>query len=47
MPDVQFIRAVEMHAARSDGAPQGDPVEIVEVIAHGVIASGTHEVEFV
>jgi predicted phage baseplate assembly protein len=47
MPDVQFIRAVEIHAARSDGAPQGDPVESVEVIAHGVIASGTHEVEFV
>jgi predicted phage baseplate assembly protein len=47
MPDVQFIRGVEMRAAREGGAGQGDPVESVEVIAHGVVASGIHEIEFV
>lgn len=44
---VQFIRGVEMRAARVDGRPHGDPLEILEVIAHGVIASGLHSVKFV
>lgn len=47
MPDVQFIRGVQMRVAREGGAGQGDPVESVEVIAHGVVASGIHEIEFV
>jgi predicted phage baseplate assembly protein len=45
--NVQFIRSVEMYAAQPGGAPRGDPVESLEVIAHGVIASGTHTVTFV
>lgn len=36
-----------MFVARPGGPAQGDPVESIEVIAHGVIASGIHEVEFV
>ncbi|MBN1250111.1 MAG: putative baseplate assembly protein [Anaerolineae bacterium] len=47
MPDVQFIRGVQMRVAREGGAGQGDPVESVEVIAHGIVASGVHEIEFV
>jgi predicted phage baseplate assembly protein len=47
MPDVQFIRGVEMRAARDGGAGQGEPVESIDVIAHGVIASGVHEIEFI
>jgi hypothetical protein len=47
MPDVQFIRGVEMHKAQPGGEAQGKPVESLEVITHGVIASGIHEIEFV
>ena len=47
MPNILFIRGVQMRAARAGGPGQGEPVESVEVIAHGVAASGNHEVEFV
>ena len=46
-PNVQFIRSVSMYLASEDGAPEGKPVENVEVVSHGVIASGIHRVEFV
>jgi len=46
-PNVQFIRSVRVFVAQPGGPAQGDPVESVEVIAHGVVASGIHEVEFV
>lgn len=46
-PNVQFIRSVTMYLAGEDGAPEGKPVENVEVVSHGVIASGIHRVEFV
>lgn len=47
VPNVQFVRSVEMFAARPDGEPQGEAVESLEVVAHGVIASGKHSVEFI
>jgi len=47
LPNVLFIRNVQMYVARAGGAAQGEPVESVEVIAHGVIASAHHQVEFV
>jgi predicted phage baseplate assembly protein len=47
MPDVQFIRGVEMYKAQPGGTANGSPVESLEVITHGVIASGVHEVVFV
>jgi predicted phage baseplate assembly protein len=47
MSNVQFIRAVELFITDPGGGPQGDPVESVEVVAHGVIVSGLHEVQFV
>lgn len=47
IPDVQFVRGVEMYPARSSGQAEGEPVEEMEVVAHGVIASGEHTVEFV
>jgi hypothetical protein len=46
-PNVQFIRSVSMSLAGDDGAPEGKPVENIEVVSHGVIASGIHQVEFV
>ena len=45
--NVQFVRNVQMFAAQPAGGPQGDAVELIEVLAHGVVASGIHEVEFV
>ena len=47
VPDVQFIRGVEMRAARAGGEGEGDAVELLEVVAHGVIVSGRHRIEFV
>jgi predicted phage baseplate assembly protein len=47
VPGVQFVRSVELFMTGPGGGPTGDPVETVEVVAHGVIASGVHEVEFV
>jgi hypothetical protein len=46
-PNVQFIRGVQLFAARPGGEPQGQPLEHLDVIAHGVIASGKHSVKFV
>jgi hypothetical protein len=47
MADVQFIRKVEMYAAGPGGEASGKPVESLDVVTHGVIASGIHEIEFV
>jgi len=47
IPDVHFIRGVEMYPARAGGQAEGEPVEELEVVAHGVIVSGRHEVEFI
>ncbi len=46
-PNVQFVRGLEMFAAAEGGTAEGKPVESLEVVSHGVIASGIHEVEFV
>ncbi len=46
-PNVQFVRGLEMFAAAEGGAAEGKPVESLEVVSHGVIASGIHEVEFI
>ena len=47
IPSVQFIRGVEMFAAKPGGEAFGPPVETLEVLAHGVIASGQHSVELI
>ena len=47
VPSLQFVRGIEMRAARPGGPGTGEPLETLEVVAHGVIASGLHEVEFV
>jgi predicted phage baseplate assembly protein len=47
MPNVQFIRGVEMFVSKPGGDGQGDPVEFIEIVAHGVVVSGRHSVEFV
>lgn len=47
MPEVQFIRSIDMYTAKPGGERQGDSVESMEIVAHGVIASGIHSVEFV
>ena len=48
IPNVQFIRALEMYTARpNNGERYGDPIEFLELVAHGVIASGIHTVQFI
>lgn len=47
LSNVQFIRNVQLFPVSPDGAPEGDPVESLEVVTHGVVASARHEVEFV
>lgn len=47
LPNIQFIRSVELFTARPGGDAQGAPLETLEIVAHGVIASGKHSVEFV
>jgi predicted phage baseplate assembly protein len=47
IPGVQFIRSVEMFRAQAGGGPQGSAEEVIELLAHGVIASGIHQVNFV
>ncbi|MCA9959177.1 MAG: putative baseplate assembly protein [Anaerolineales bacterium] len=47
MPNVDFIRNVELHTTTPGGTAQGAPVEAVDVVAHGVVASGRHEVLFI
>jgi hypothetical protein len=47
IPNVLFVRGVDMFSAKPGGEAQGDPLEVLEVVAHGVIASGRHTVEFV
>lgn len=47
MANIQFIRAVEMYEVQPGGGPQGEPLERLEILAHGVVASGRHRVEFV
>jgi len=47
IPGVLFIRNVDLHQAKPGGEAQGDAVEVVEVVAHGVIASGRHSVKFI
>ncbi len=45
-PDVQFIREVQLFNAGRGGEAQGDPVDSVELLGHGMIASGLHTIEF-
>ncbi len=46
VPGVQFIRNIEMFITAAGEGPRGDPVESVDVVGHGVIASGVHEAIF-
>jgi predicted phage baseplate assembly protein len=45
--NVQFVRGVELRLAQPSGASTGNPVESVELVTHGVVASGRHEIQFV
>jgi predicted phage baseplate assembly protein len=47
IPGVQFIRSVEMFRTQPGAGPQGNPEEVIDLLAHGVITSGVHEVKFV
>jgi predicted phage baseplate assembly protein len=46
LPDVQFVRGVEMFEAKPGGDAIGDPLDSINVAPHGVIASAKHKVEF-
>jgi hypothetical protein len=47
MPEVQFVRSADIYAAEQNGVAVGEAREFIDVVAHGVIVSGRHEVEFV
>jgi predicted phage baseplate assembly protein len=44
---ILFTRTVELYAATPGGPATGDPVDRIDIVAHGVVASGVHTVEFV
>ena len=46
-PDVLFVRGLELYEADENGQPRGTAKEEIEPLAHGVIVSGLHTVEFV
>jgi predicted phage baseplate assembly protein len=46
IPGVQFIRDVQLFVTAAGEGPRGDPVTAVDVVGHGVIASGVHEIVF-
>lgn len=46
LPNVLFLRNVEIFAAQPGGGARGDPLDQMEVLTHGVIASGIHEIRF-
>lgn len=46
VPGAQFIRNIELFITAAGEGPRGDPVETVDLVGHGVIASGVHEVVF-
>ncbi len=47
IPGVQLIRDVELFMTSAGEGPRGDAVEAVEVVGHGTVASGVHELVFV
>ncbi len=47
MPNVLFIRSVELYVATPGGSSLGQPLEVIDVVSHGVVVSGVHEVTFV
>ncbi|MCA9934701.1 MAG: putative baseplate assembly protein [Ardenticatenaceae bacterium] len=46
VPGVQYIRQVELFMTSAGEGPRGDTVDTIEVVGHGVIVSGIHEVVF-
>lgn len=47
MQNIMFIRSVELYVASPGGERIGQPLEAIDVVSHGTIVSGVHEVEFV
>ncbi|MEM7802767.1 MAG: putative baseplate assembly protein, partial [Chloroflexota bacterium] len=47
LPDVSFLRNVELYAATPNGNRTGSPLEKLDLVAHNVIASGIHTVELI
>ena len=47
IPGVLFVRSMELYAARPGGQAQGDPLDEIDIITYGVVASGLHRVDFV
>ena len=47
LPNVQFVRSVEMFEAKPGGDAFGEPLEMLTVAPHGVIVSARHKIEFI
>ncbi|HSM58123.1 MAG TPA: hypothetical protein VK879_18345, partial [Candidatus Sulfomarinibacteraceae bacterium] len=46
VPGVEFLSKVEIFVTTAGDGPRGEAVETVDVVGHGTIASGIHEVIF-
>ncbi len=47
MPNLEFVRQVELFTTSPGNGPQGKAIEEIDLVAHSVVASGQHEVVFV
>ncbi|MFW6182511.1 MAG: putative baseplate assembly protein, partial [Chloroflexota bacterium] len=46
VPGVEFLSKIEIFVTTAGDGPRGEAVETVDVVGHGTIASGIHEVTF-
>ena len=44
---VHYVRNVKIYPVHESGEAAGEPLDVVELVAHGVIVSGRHQVVFV
>jgi hypothetical protein len=47
IPQVMYIRSAEMYDAPPGGKARGEARQSIDVLIHGVVTSGIHEVTFV
>ena len=47
MSGILFTRKVDLFVAAPGGEAMGKPLEMIDVVSHGLIVSGVHEIEFV
>jgi predicted phage baseplate assembly protein len=46
VPGVEYLLGLNLYHAKPGGEATGDPVDFIELVAHGLVASGKHTVKF-